>query len=184
MPVLNKNYTYGFVSILFHWLMAIILIVTFVLGLNLEHNFQYYYEVLMLHNSLGILIFLLAIIRVCWKWVNIKPDQLPSKRIFMKLATLIHVFFYILFFLIPITGYLLTNLQGDTVSFFGNFFPDILSKNIDLKYYIHIIHEALGKIILIMFILHVVGALYHHYYLKDNTLKRIMFFNKIKANQE
>jgi cytochrome b561 len=39
MPILNKNHTYGLVSKLFHWLMAIILIVTFVLGLNLEHNF-------------------------------------------------------------------------------------------------------------------------------------------------
>ena len=184
MSVLNKTHAYGFVSIFFHWLMAIILIFTFVLGLNLENNFQYYYEVLMLHNSLGILIFLLAIIRVFWKWVNIMPDPLPSKKIFMKLATLIHVFFYILFFLIPITGYLLTNLQGDTVSFFGNIFPNILNKNIDLKYYVHIIHEVLGKIILVMFVLHVIGALYHHYWLKDNTLKRIIFFNKIKANQE
>src|SRR6056300_917566 len=93
MPILNNNHTYGLVSIFFHWLMALILIVTFILGLNLESNFQYYYEVLMLHNSLGILIFLLAVFRACWRWLNIKPDPLTSKKILMKLATMIHVFF-------------------------------------------------------------------------------------------
>ena len=184
MPILNKNHTYGLVSILFHWLMAIILLVTFVLGLNLEHNFQYYYEVLMLHNSLGILIFFLAIFRACWKWFNIRPEPLSSKKIFIRLATVIHISFYVLFFLIPITGYLLTNLQGDTVSFFGTYLPNILEKNFQFKQYAHNIHEILGKIILVMVVLHIIGALYHHYWLKDNTLKRILFFNKIKSNQE
>jgi cytochrome b561 len=84
MPILNNNHTYGLVSIFFHWLMALILIVTFILGLNLEYNFQYYYEVLMLHNSLGILIFLLAIFRACWKWLNIKPDPLHFKKNFYE----------------------------------------------------------------------------------------------------
>ena len=184
MPILNNNHTYGLVSIFFHWLMALILIVTFILGLNLESNFQYYYEVLMLHNSLGILIFLLASFRACWRWLNIKPDPLTSKKVFMKMASMIHLFFYILFFLIPITGYLLTNLQGDTVSLFGNYLPVILEKNIQYKQYVHNIHEILGKIILVMVLLHIVGALYHHYWLKDNTLKRMLFFNKIKSNQE
>lgn len=184
MIILNNNYSYGFISILFHWLMALILIATFALGLNLENNFQYYYEVLMLHNSLGILIFILAIFRICWRWLNIKPTPLNSNKIFVKLATIIHISFYILFFLIPITGYLVTNLQGDTVSFFGNFLPDIMSKNIEFKYYARILHELLGKIVLVLFILHVIGALYHHHWLKDNTLKRMTFFNKVKANQE
>ena len=63
MGILNTAQSYGFISILFHWLMAIILLATFLLGLNLEDNFQNYDAVLMLHNSLGILIFLLAIFR-------------------------------------------------------------------------------------------------------------------------
>jgi len=62
--------------------------------------------------------------------------------------------------------------------------PDILEKNIQYKQYAHNIHELLGKIILVMVLLHIVGALYHHYWLKDNTLKRMLFFNKIKSNQE
>ena len=84
----------------------------------------------------------------------------------------------------PLSGYLLTNLQGDVVSFFGTHLPEILDRNRDMKRIVHSIHNLLGNVILVMLALHVVGALYHHYWLKDNTLKRMYFFNKIKANQE
>jgi len=53
-----------------------------------------------------------------------------------------------------------------------------------MKRTVHSIHDILGNILLAMLVLHIFGALYHHYWLKDNTLKRIIFFNKVKANQE
>ena len=176
MNILNSEERYGLISIIFHWLMALIIIATFILGLNLKHNFQYYYEVLALHNSLGITIFLLAILRVTWKFFNIKPTQLPNKVILMKLATLTHIFFYIIFFTLPITGYILTNLQGDIVLFYGYSFPEVLEQNRGLKNYVHTIHDYVGNILLILFSLHVLGALYHHLIKKDNTLRRITFF--------
>ena len=184
MGILNTSHSYGFISILFHWLMAIILLATFLLGLNLKDNFQNYDTVLMIHNSLGILIFILVIFRVCWRWLNIRPEPLASKIILIKLATLIHILFYIVFFVMPITGYMLTNLQGDVVSFFGTQLPELLERNRDMKRTVHSIHDILGNILLAMLTLHIIGALYHHYWLKDNTLKRITFFNKVKANQE
>ena len=73
----------------------------------------------------------------------------------------------------PLTGYLLTNLQGDIVSFFGNSLPNVLERNSELKYYIHDIHFYLGNILLLILSLHILGALYHHIILKDNTLRRI-----------
>ena len=176
LNILNSDQRYGLISIIFHWLMALIIIATFILGLNLKHNFQYYYEVLALHNSLGITIFLLAIFRVAWRFFNIKPNQLPNKVILMKLATLTHIFFYIIFFTLPITGYILTNLQGDIVLFYGYGLPEVLEQNRGLKNYIHTIHDYVGNILLILFSLHVLGALYHHLIKKDNTLRRITFF--------
>ena len=176
MNILNSDERYGLISIIFHWLMALIIIATFILGLNLKHNFQYYYEVLALHNSLGITIFLLALLRVAWRYINIKPIPLPNKPILMKIATLTHIFFYIIFFTLPITGYILTNLQGDIVLFYGYGLPEVLEQNRGLKNYVHTIHDYVGNILLILFSLHVLGALYHHLIKKDNTLRRITFF--------
>jgi len=177
--ILNNNLRYGVVSIIFHWAMAIMIILTFLLGKNLKDNYENYYEVLALHNSFGLLIFLTAIFRLMWRWINIKPDQMPNKLIFMKLATISHVCFYIIFFIMPLTGYLLTNFQGDIVIFFGISMPEIFEKSRNLKYYIHEIHFYLGNLLLILFFLHVLGALYHHYILKDNTLRR-MILSKLK----
>jgi len=39
MPILNNNQKYGLISILFHWSMAIIILITFLLGKNLQDNF-------------------------------------------------------------------------------------------------------------------------------------------------
>ena len=176
MNILNSEERYGLISIIFHWLMALIIIATFILGLNLKHNFQYYYEVLALHNSLGITIFLLALLRVAWRYINIKPIPLPNKPILMKIATLTHIFFYIIFFTLPITGYILTNLQGDIVLFYGYSLPEVLEQHRGLKNYVHTIHDYVGNILLILFSLHVLGALYHHLIKKDNTLRRMTFF--------
>ena len=177
MPILNNNQKYGLISIFFHWGMAIIILITFLLGKNLQDNFQNYYFILQLHNSFGLLIFTLAIFRIIWRYLNIKPDAPSNKIIFMKVASVTHIIFYILFFIIPITGYLLTNLQGDAASFFGTSLPNILDKNSELKYYIHNIHYYLGNILLLILNLHVLGAFYHHLILKDNTLRRISFMN-------
>ena len=84
----------------------------------------------------------------------------------------------------PLTGYLLTNLQGDAVNFFGTQLPELLERNSDIKRIVHSMHDILGNTILAMLTLHIIGALYHHYWLKDNTLRRMNFFNKVKANQE
>tara|TARA_B100000900_G_C20467474_1_gene669902 strand:+ start:396 stop:935 length:540 start_codon:yes stop_codon:yes gene_type:complete len=176
MKIFNDEQRYGLISIIFHWLMALIIIATFVLGLNLKHNFQYYYEVLAIHNSLGITIFILAILRVGWKYVNIKPSPMQNKPILMKIATLTHILFYIIFFILPISGYLLTNLQGDDVLFYGFILPEFIEQNRDLKYYTHIVHDYVGNLLLILFSLHVLGAMYHHLVKKDNTLRRITFF--------
>ena len=175
MLVYNNNQKYGIISIFFHWAMAIVIIATFLLGKNLQDNYENYYEVLALHNSFGLIIFFAAIFRLMWKWINIKPDQMPNKLIFMRLATISHICFYLIFFIMPLTGYLLTNFQGDIVIFFGSSMPEIFKSNRDLKYFAHEVHLILGNILLVLFSLHVLGALYHHYILKDNTLRRIIF---------
>ena len=175
MNILNNNQKYGIISIIFHWGMAIIILITFLLGKNLQDNFENYYFILKLHNSFGLLIFILAIFRIIWKFLNIKPDASTNKIIFMKLASLTHIIFYIFFFIIPITGFLLTNLQGDMVNFFGTHLPNILERNSELKYYVHDMHYYLGNILLLILSLHILGALYHHFILRDNTLRRISF---------
>ena len=75
MRLANTADEYGLISKLFHWSMALLMIAVYFLGKNLENNYQYYYEILIIHNTLGLLILLLAIFRLSWKWINIRPSR-------------------------------------------------------------------------------------------------------------
>ena len=55
MKLANSADNYGLISKLFHWIMAALIIATYILGKNLENNFEYYYEILMIHNTLCLL---------------------------------------------------------------------------------------------------------------------------------
>ena len=43
MKLANSADNYGLISKLFHWIMAALIIATYILGKNLENNFEYYY---------------------------------------------------------------------------------------------------------------------------------------------
>ena len=61
----NTIKKYGLISKTFHWYMAGILLFVLLLGNLSEHTPKKYYDFLMLvHNSLGIIIFILVILRL------------------------------------------------------------------------------------------------------------------------
>ena len=86
--------------------------------------------------------------------------------------------FYFIFFLQPISGYLVTNLQGDTVIFFNIELASIIDVDSDLRFIFRLIHEYTSNVVLVLFFIHSGAALMHHFILKDLTLKRMMFSKK------
>ena len=83
--------------------------------------------------------------------------------------------FYSIFFLQPISGYILTNLQGDTVMFLNFELINLLDHNSDLRYLFKSFHEYSSNVLLVLFFIHSGAALMHHFVLKDRTLKRMTF---------
>ena len=144
MRLANTADEYGLISKLFHWSMALLMIAVYFLGKNLENNYQYYYEILIVHNTLGLLILLLAIFRLSWKWINIRPKLLVSNKILVYAAKTTYFLFYFIFFLQPISGYLVTNLQGDTVIFFNIELASIIDVDSDLRFIFRLIHESVS----------------------------------------
>ena len=175
MKLVNSADDYGLISKLFHWVMAALMIATYVLGISLENNYEYYYEILMFHNTLGLLILFLAIFRLSWKFINIRPKPILKNKILINVAKTNYFLFYSIFFLQPISGYLLTNLQGDAVMFLNFELVEILSHNSDLMYIFKIFHEYSSNVLLVLFFIHTGAALMHHFVFRDRTLKRMTF---------
>ena len=71
---------------------------------------NFFYNV---HKNVGLLIFVLAIIRLAWRWSNPVPElpaDLPQWQ--ATAARVTHTLLYILLFTMPITGFLYTSLGG------------------------------------------------------------------------
>jgi len=172
----NTTKKYGLISKTFHWYMAGILLFVLLLGNLSEHTPKKYYDFLMLvHNSLGLIIFILVILRLLWRWSNPKPEKINKNKLLNKLSNLAFFIFYFGMFAGPITGYILMNIEGKEVLFFGIELANIVNSNRDFEKLAHNFHGIAGDLLLYTFILHLIAALYHHYIKKDQTLSRIKF---------
>ena len=80
-------------------------------------------------------------------------------------------------FAAPITGYVLMNIEGKEVLFFGVELVNIVESNGDFEKLAHNFHGIAGDLLLYTFVLHFIAALYHQYIRRDETLTRIKFNN-------
>ena len=172
----NTVKKYGLISKTFHWYMAGILLFVLLLGNLSEHTPKKYYDFLMLvHNSLGLIILILVILRLLWRWSNPKPEKINKNKLLNKLSNLAFFIFYFGMFAGPITGYILMNIEGKEVLFFGIELANIVNSNRDFEKLAHNFHGIAGDLLLYTFILHLIAALYHHYIKEDQILSRIKF---------
>lgn len=176
MQITNSKDTYGIVSIVLHWLMALLLVGLLILGLYMV-KLPISLEKLKLygwHKEYGILALMLVVVRLVWRLANSTPHlSLPLWEILA--ARIVHWSFYGFMIALPITGWLISSAAGLPVSFFGLFvLPDLVSPNHDLMNLFEEIHEWLGYGLIATFLLHTSAALKHHFINKDDILRRML----------
>jgi cytochrome b561 len=157
---------------------AVLVITSFALGLWIEDMGYYnswYLKGPILHMSLGLLILLLVSIRWLWRFANVQPAMSHSIKPMEKfVAVWVHLLLYVLLVLAPITGFLLTTSDGKSVSFFGWFdIPAVLVLE-DKKDLLGEVHEVLAFSIIALVLLHIAGAVKHHFLDKDDTLMKML----------
>ncbi len=169
---------YGLVSILIHWVSAILILFLFGLGIymtDLSYYDDWYHKGPELHISLGLVVLLMMLLRVLWRIVNPTPVDLSNVRSQNLTAKLVKLGLYIFIFVVLVTGYLITTAEGQPASMFGVIkFPvvtELNSQNVDLA---GELHEYLAWGIILLVVLHTIGALFHHFVMRDRTLVRII----------
>lgn len=127
------------------------------------------------HYMLGLTVLSLTLIRVAVRLVTTTPPITPPPpRWLHMLANASHGALYLLLLAQPIGGWLIVSAEGDTVPFWGFTLPSLVSEDKDLAELIEEVHKTMGKLGYALIGLHAVGALFHHYIIRDNTLKRMM----------
>ena len=127
-----------------------------------------------LHKSIGVTIFALILIRILWRITHRPPILLASYRAWeSKLASGAHHLLYLLMVALPVSGVIMATYSKYGIKWFGIPFIKGLDNN-PMRELFKDVHEIIGLIILLVIIVHILGALKHKFIDKDETLKRML----------
>ncbi len=179
MKITNSKQGYGIVSILLHWLMAILIVGLFVLGVymvDLDYYSKWYNAAPWWHKSVGMMVFALLVFRLIWAFSNHHPVPLESYKSWeIKAAKVTHYSFYILLLIISISGYLISTAKGAAIELFNWVdVPAIVSFSKQQADIAGEVHEVAAYVMAFLFLLHVCATFKHHFFDKDITLIRIL----------
>jgi cytochrome b561 len=174
----NSSSHYGLVSILLHWLVALVVFGLFGLGywmVGLDYYSGWYKTAPDLHKSIGLLLFAVMLVRVLWRWVSPVPASLPNHGRLTRLGSKLgHGFLYLGLFVLMISGYLISTADGRGIEVFGLFeVPASLTSIPDQEDVAGLVHEYLAWALVIFAGVHALAALKHHVIDRDRTLLRM-----------
>ena len=158
-----------------HWVMAIPILILLFLGQRTMGNHEAHL-LPTIHASAGLVIVLMFAFRLFWRWKHPPPQTLATSHWEVMAAKVAHVLLYAAMLLIPLTGWMAytehvrRSLGVRPASWFGFRIPLLPDFGINW----HFIHNWGGKLALALVALHVAAALKHHFYNRDDTLKRML----------
>ena len=174
----NPASRYGSLSIGLHWVMLLLLAAVYAC-IELRGNFPKGSDIReglkTWHFMLGLAVLALVIVRLAARFMAPTPRIEPAPPNWQnRLATLMHVALYVLMIGMPLLGWLTLSAEGKPIPFFGLQLPPLVAENEALADWVQEIHETGGTVGYFLIGLHAAAALFHHYVVGDNTLRRML----------
>ena len=166
---------YSTVAMSLHWLIALLMVFQVALGFAMPHAGPYSFEPMQLHKSVGITILVLTLARLGWR-LSHRPPEAVEAGWEGFLAKAVHWGFYAILLLGPLTGWILVStarLQVPTMVWGVIPWPHLPVPHSLGGETMESIHQALAWIAVVLFLLHVVGALRHQFLLHDPVIGRM-----------
>lgn len=163
---MNTLTEYGLIAKLFHWTIALILILQIPLGfylVNLDYGSQRI-SIENIHIVFGLTVFYLTIFRILNKILNPVPQLRSNFFIGQKyIARLNHLLLYITLVLITVSGILKKLFNGEQLVIF---FKEIkLENNFKLADQFYDIHIYANYLLIVLISLHILLSLYIKFFL-------------------
>lgn len=172
---------YTTAAIVLHWLIALLIIGTFTLGLVMTDipgltpaKLRYFSW----HKWAGVTVLLLAALRLLWRLGNRPPayaDELPAWQ--RGASRGLHLLLYVLMFAVPLSGYFYSLASNVPVVYFGLFqLPVLIGPDPALKAVLKDVHYWLNMLLALLVGLHVAAALKHWLVDRDRVMQRMLPF--------
>jgi len=168
--------TYNAVAKLLHWAIALLIVAQFVIAFLMPdvHKGTKPEGLIDWHVKVGVLILLLAVVRVIWRVARPPLTTGTEAGAQKRIAAITHGLLYLGMLLIPVLGWANANWREWVVGVCSGFsLPSILSHDVPWGHEVGDIHGWLAWGLLCLIGLHVAAGLYHQIVLKDDTLTRM-----------
>ena len=159
--------------------------VFFIFGLGLYMVELSYYDAwykgsLDLHKSLGVITAILLLLRVTWRVISIRPNDLTEKEWERKIAHWVHLVLYAGLFFLLLMGFFISTANGQPIMVFEILEVPAMPWQIENQEDIAgEIHEILAWFIILMTAIHALAALKHHFISKNDVLRRMLKSKKL-----
>jgi cytochrome b561 len=165
-----------------HWIAAALIVGNLAFGLYMVDlslspaKLRYYAW----HKWAGVTVFLLSALRLLWRLGHpapALPAGMPGWQ--RAAANASHHALYVLFFAVPLSGWLFSSAAGFPTVYFGVWqLPDLIAKNKELADVLKVIHRVLAYSLGAVAVLHAAAAVKHHVIDRDDVLTRMLPFLK------
>ena len=124
------------------------------------------------HFTLGMIVLGLVFLRIGVRAFSSPPPIVPAPTAFHQfLSGAMHAVLYVFMIGMPVGGWIILSAAGKPIPF-G--LPPLVAESKDFANLVKEVHELGGNLGYVLVGLHAVAALFHHYVLRDNTLRRMM----------
>jgi cytochrome b561 len=161
---ITKSLAYDGVARALHWLMALLILAAFTLGLL----------VVEIHKVIGISILVLVAVRLGWRLAHRPPPAAPVGPLLDALSRMGHLALYILMVAVPVLGLVYAALRGQGIDFGIFAISPIMEGNRAVARPYREVHELAAYALVGLAGLHMLAGLWHHFIRRDGILRRMI----------
>lgn len=173
---LTRADRYSVGSIWFHWIIAALVVFNLIVGIFRE-SVPALKALMPAHMAVGITVLALTILRIGWRLAHPAPPFPATMPIWERgLAKTVRTVFYALLLLMPLSGWTMISAgkHPHPISWFGLFNVPVLPVSHAVQHPAGLTHAVLGYSFAVLVLLHIAGALRHHFILRDAILARMI----------
>ena len=165
-------------SRILHWLMAVMLLAMLFIGVAMVASLGNYHRLVAIHRPLGIMILVLAIIRLLNRMFTTLPPFPPTMSAQERfLASASERLLYALMLALPLVGWGMLSAGHYPIVMFGRVhLPAILPANPLLYAVLRKTHTVLAYLLFATFLAHLSAVLFHTLIVRDRLLNRMAFW--------
>lgn len=178
MHLKNTAQSYSNVTKILHWLMAVLVVTCWMLGILMDDLVKIASRTVILfaHITVGLTLLDVLVLRALWRAMSSPPPtERPVFGIWPGVGRLMHYVLYAMLLMVPVTGILLQFSYGNGLPLYGVVeIPSPLTFDPKLANIVMEVHELSAHALMILAATHALAALVHHYVFRDRTLVRML----------